>query len=62
MPARVRVTVHEARNLPVMDALSGLTDAYVELKIGTQQQRTETARKTLHPASLVIGVFQYYLL
>jgi hypothetical protein len=51
MPAIVRITVHCARNLPVMDALSKLADAYVELTFGKQPSRkSDFVRKSLCPS------------
>ena len=39
----------EARDLPVMDSRSELTDAYVEVKFGDEMFRTPVCRKTLCP-------------
>lgn len=39
----------EARDLPVMDSRSELTDAYVEVKFGDDSSRTPVCRKTLCP-------------
>jgi hypothetical protein len=50
MPVIVKVQVHAARNLPVMDLASKLADAYVELTVAKQvPRRTEVVRKTLNP-------------
>ena len=50
MPSIVRVHIHGARNLPVMDRASKLADAYVELIFSKQAPRkTEVIRKTLNP-------------
>lgn len=39
----------EARDLPVMDSRSELTDAYVEIKFGDELHRTNVCRRTLCP-------------
>ncbi len=39
-----------ARDLPVMNTASQLTDAYAEVRFGPLTHRTEVARRTLHPA------------
>eukprot|EP01147_Barroeca_monosierra_P000567 gene567-3884_t len=49
MPGIVKVHVHEARDLPVMDSSTQLTDAYVEMKFNNKTMRTQTAKKTLNP-------------
>ena len=49
MPAKVKVQVHEARDLPVMDSSTQLTDAYVEIKFNNTSQKTHIAKKTLNP-------------
>lgn len=49
MPCTVKVRVIEARNLPVMDRSSDLTDAYVELRFLDSVKKTEIRRKTLNP-------------
>lgn len=38
-----------ARNLPVMDSASQLTDAYVDVRLDEQTERTPICRKTLNP-------------
>jgi hypothetical protein len=32
MPCRLRIKIYEARDLPIMDSKSNLTDAYVEVR------------------------------
>jgi Ca2+-dependent lipid-binding protein len=49
MPAIVSVKVVAARDLPVMDRSSELTDAFVEIRLGQNTQRTEVCKKTLNP-------------
>eukprot|EP00118_Oscarella_pearsei_P012481 m.92430 g.92430 ORF g.92430 m.92430 type:complete len:987 (+) comp36731_c0_seq28:28-2988(+) len=49
MPSSVRVRVIAARNLPIMDRASDLTDAFAELKLGGTTQKTEVCRKNLNP-------------
>ncbi|OZJ02721.1 hypothetical protein BZG36_05105 [Bifiguratus adelaidae] len=50
MPCVLKVKINAARDLPVMDRSSELTDAYVEVKFGDfEPQRTGIARKTLNP-------------
>jgi Ca2+-dependent lipid-binding protein len=50
MPCILKVKVLAARDLPVMDRKSELTDAYVEIRYAEfESQRTDIARKTLSP-------------
>ena len=49
MPAIIRVKVIDARDLPVMDRASDLTDAFVELRLGTALFKTDVCRKSLNP-------------
>lgn len=49
MPGKVRVKILAGRNLPVMDRSSDTTDAYVEIKLGSNTQKTEVFRKSLNP-------------
>jgi Ca2+-dependent lipid-binding protein len=50
MGATVKIKVARARNLPVMDRTSGLTDAYVEIKFGPKIEcRTNVCKKSLNP-------------
>eukprot|EP00731_Ephydatia_muelleri_P006978 Em0003g1226a len=49
MPAAVQVKVVAARDLPIMDRSSELTDAFVEVKLGPEVYRTEVCPKTLNP-------------
>ncbi|KAL7061989.1 hypothetical protein AAHC03_01841 [Spirometra sp. Aus1] len=49
MPGTVKVKVLAARNLPVMDRTSFLTDAFVELRLGSMIFKTEVIRRSLNP-------------
>ncbi|CAG5134399.1 unnamed protein product, partial [Candidula unifasciata] len=49
MPGRVKVRILSARDLPVMDRASELTDAFVEVKFGTEIFKTEVCKKSLNP-------------
>ncbi|VDK33436.1 unnamed protein product [Taenia asiatica] len=49
MPATVKVKILAARNLPVMDRTSFLTDAFVEVRLGNTMFKTEVIRRTLNP-------------
>lgn len=49
MPATVKVKIFAARNLPIMDRTSFLTDAFVELRLGNTMFKTEVIRRTLNP-------------
>ncbi|VDK78852.1 unnamed protein product [Dibothriocephalus latus] len=49
MPGTVKVKVLAARNLPVMDRASFLTDAFVELRLGSIMFKTEVIRRSLNP-------------
>ena len=46
MPSTIKLRIIEARDLPVMDRKSGLTDAYVSLSFGEQTDKTSICRKT----------------
>uniref|UniRef100_A0A5K4ENE1 C2 domain-containing protein n=1 Tax=Schistosoma mansoni TaxID=6183 RepID=A0A5K4ENE1_SCHMA len=50
MPGTVKVRVISARNLPVMDRATFLTDAFVELCIGSITYKTEVVRRSLNPS------------
>jgi Ca2+-dependent lipid-binding protein len=51
MGATVKIKVARARNLPVMDRTSGLTDAYVEIIFGPKVEcKTGVCKKTLNPS------------
>ncbi|KAK4469900.1 hypothetical protein MN116_006635 [Schistosoma mekongi] len=50
MPGTVKVKVISARNLPVMDRATFLTDAFVELCIGSITYKTEVVRRSLNPS------------
>ncbi|KAF9355095.1 hypothetical protein BGX26_007000 [Mortierella sp. AD094] len=50
MPCILKIRVVGARDLPVMDKASDLTDAYVEVRFADfEAQRTAVCRKTLNP-------------
>ncbi|BFZ04098.1 hypothetical protein BsWGS_07137 [Bradybaena similaris] len=49
MPGRVKVRILSARDLPVMDRASELTDAFVEVKFGVEIFKTEVCKKSLNP-------------
>ena len=49
MPSLVKVKVERARDLPVMDAADGSTDAFVMIKLNSQTQQTLVQRKSLNP-------------
>ncbi|KAF9203563.1 hypothetical protein BGZ49_006276 [Haplosporangium sp. Z 27] len=50
MPCILKIKVVGARDLPVMDKASDLTDAYVEVRFADfEAQRTAVCRKTLNP-------------
>jgi Ca2+-dependent lipid-binding protein len=49
MPSSVRVKILAARDLPVMDRTSDLTDAFAEVKLGDMTYKTDVCRKSLNP-------------
>ena len=49
MPGKVKVKILAGRNLPVMDRSSDTTDAYVEIKLGSNTHKTDVFRKSLNP-------------
>lgn len=50
MPCILKVRIISARNLPIMDRSTDLTDAYVILKFADfDAPRTQICRKTLDP-------------
>ncbi|XP_065055767.1 C2 domain-containing protein 5-like isoform X2 [Rhopilema esculentum] len=49
MPGIIKVRLLGARDLPVMDRASDLTDAFVEVRHGTTIHRTDVCRKSLNP-------------
>ena len=51
MPCVVSVRVPEARNLPVMDRQSESTDAFIEVRLGKDEdmKRSEVCRRSLNP-------------
>ncbi|XP_045174901.2 C2 domain-containing protein 5-like isoform X2 [Mercenaria mercenaria] len=49
MPGKVKVKVVAARGLPVMDRSTDLTDAFVEIKFGSEVQKTDVYKRSLNP-------------
>ncbi|KAL3314310.1 hypothetical protein Ciccas_007070 [Cichlidogyrus casuarinus] len=49
MPGLVKVKILSARNLPVMDRSTDLTDAFVELRLGPTTYKTEVVKQSLNP-------------
>jgi len=49
MPGRLKVRILSARDLPVMDRASELTDAFVEIRFGNENFKTDVCKKSLHP-------------
>ncbi|KAK7195175.1 C2 domain containing protein [Novymonas esmeraldas] len=47
--ATLKVTVHEARDLPIMDRATGLADPYVVVKLDDMEHTTDIARRTRNP-------------
>ena len=43
MPAKLKVRIVAGRDLPIMDRSSELTDAFVEVNMGCQQKKNDTA-------------------
>jgi len=50
MPCKIKIRVISARDLPVMDTTSQLTDAFLEIRFGEREPlRTSIKWKTLDP-------------
>ncbi|XP_071100395.1 C2 domain-containing protein 5-like [Haliotis cracherodii] len=49
MPGKLKVRILGARNLPVMDRASDLTDAFVEVRFSNEVMKTDVYRKSLNP-------------
>ncbi len=50
MPGRIRIKIISARNLPIMDRSSELTDAFVEVRFGEDlYDKTVICKKSLDP-------------
>ncbi|CBZ32564.1 hypothetical protein, conserved [Leishmania donovani] len=47
--ATLKVTVHEARDLPIMDRATGLADPYVVVKLDDMEHTTDIAHLTRNP-------------
>jgi Ca2+-dependent lipid-binding protein len=48
MPSLVKIRVERGRDLPVMDSHED-TDAFVEIKLDDQSQKTSTCKRSLNP-------------
>ncbi|XP_019619716.1 PREDICTED: C2 domain-containing protein 5-like isoform X4 [Branchiostoma belcheri] len=49
MPGKLKVRVVAGRDLPIMDRASDLTDAFVEVKFGATNYKTDVQKKSLNP-------------
>ena len=49
MPTTIKIRVQKARNLPVMDRVSSLTDAFVSLQLSGKTFETSICRRSLDP-------------
>ncbi|GLD96682.1 hypothetical protein PINS_up005365 [Pythium insidiosum] len=49
MPCTIKIRVVEARDLPVMDRASKLTDAFVSITFASFEAKSSVSRKTLNP-------------
>ncbi|KAL5006835.1 hypothetical protein ScPMuIL_015641 [Solemya velum] len=49
MPGKLKVRVVAGRGLPIMDRATDLTDAFVEVKFGSDYFKTEVYKKSLNP-------------
>ena len=50
MPSTLKIRINRARGLPVMDKSTKSTDAFVEVRLGSNIKRqTEVKKKTLNP-------------
>jgi len=49
MPAKIKVRIVAARNLPVMDRSSDLADAFAEVRLGNVLYKTDVCKKSLNP-------------
>ena len=45
----LKITVAEARGLPIMDSATKSSDPFAKLSLGEQSEKTETVKKTLEP-------------
>ncbi|KAJ7387855.1 hypothetical protein OS493_001202 [Desmophyllum pertusum] len=49
MPAKIKVRILAARDLPVMDRSSDLADAFSEVRLGNVLYKTDVCKKSLNP-------------
>ncbi|CAH1256751.1 C2CD5 [Branchiostoma lanceolatum] len=49
MPGKLKVRIVAGRDLPIMDRASDLTDAFVEVKFGATNYKTDVQKKSLNP-------------
>ncbi|XP_022778318.1 C2 domain-containing protein 5-like [Stylophora pistillata] len=49
MPAKIKVRIVAARDLPVMDRSSDLADAFAEVRLGNVLHKTDVCKKSLNP-------------
>jgi len=49
MPAKIKVQIVAARDLPVMDRSSDLADAFAEVRLGNMLHKTDVCKKSLNP-------------
>ncbi|RMX52476.1 hypothetical protein pdam_00013790 [Pocillopora damicornis] len=49
MPAKIKVRIVAARDLPVMDRSSDLADAFAEVRLGNVLYKTDVCKKSLNP-------------
>ncbi|CAG2224987.1 C2 domain-containing protein 5 [Mytilus edulis] len=49
MPGKLKVRILAGRDLPVMDRSTDLTDAFVEVKFGSETVKTDVFKKSLNP-------------
>jgi Ca2+-dependent lipid-binding protein len=49
MPCTIKIRLVEARDLPVVDRSSKLTDAYVAIHFASFEAKSSVSRKTLNP-------------
>jgi hypothetical protein len=60
MPSILKVKIINARDLPVMDRSTDLTDAFVEIRFGSlDPHRTAIARRTLSPVWNEVSFHKY---
>eukprot|EP00659_Diplonema_papillatum_P016626 gene16626-25499_t len=60
--ATLKIGIHAARDLPIMDSQSHLTDAYVQVKHCDQNKKTNVVKRSLNPrfdAELAFDIADY---